>query len=182
MIRLYASLGILLALEAVAFADGPADSTIAQFDPDEAVAPITAVEGPGIKIGEGTVLHPAFGLETGYTSNVFYTASNPTGAGVLRAIAQVGTGSLTGARVASDDSEAAVEPTFQYRASVRLSYDALLSGDAVVRDTGGLGAGATFHGVANPAGSWTFGVDEDFSRVIRAANFETSENVNRDIN
>src|SRR5580704_596017 len=108
MIRLYASLGILLALEAVAFADGPADSTIAQFDPDEAVAPITAVEGPGIKIGEGTVLHPAFGLETGYTSNVFYTASNPTGAGILRALAQIGTGSVTGDRLGAADSEAPI--------------------------------------------------------------------------
>jgi hypothetical protein len=184
MTRLFASLGILLALEAVAFADfTPTDSPVAQFDPDDAVAPITAVEGPGVKVGEGTVLHPAFGLETGYTSNVFYTSSNPTGAGILRALAQIGTGSMTGARMQSaGDSEAAVEPGFIYRASVRLSYDALLSGNAVVRDTGGLGAGATFHGVVNPTGAWTFGVDEDFSRIIRAANFETSENVNRDLN
>ncbi|HEY3804328.1 MAG TPA: hypothetical protein VGL61_17045 [Kofleriaceae bacterium] len=184
MTRLFASLGILLALEAVAFADFTAtDSPIAQFDPDDAVAPITAVEGPGIKIGEGTVLHPAFGLETGYTSNVFYSASNPTGAGVLRAIAQIGTGSMTGARLQpAGESEAAVEPGFQYRTSVRASYDALLSGDSVVRDTGGLGVGGTFHGVVNPTGTWTFGVDEDFSRIIRAANFETSENVNRDLN
>jgi hypothetical protein len=183
MTRLFASLGILLALEAVAFADfSPIDSPIAQFDPDAAVAPITAVEGPGIKIGEGTVLHPAFGLETGYTSNVFYTATNPTGAGVLRALAQIGTGSVTGDRLGAADSEAPIEPSFEYRASVRLSYDALLSGDSTVRGTGGLGVGATFHGATTPHGPWTFGIDDDFSRIIRAANFETSENVNRDIN
>ncbi len=184
MTRLYASLGLLVALESVAFADfTPTDSPVASFDPDDAVAPITAVEGPGIKIGEGTVLHPAFGLETGYTSNVFYSATNPTGAGVLRAIAQIGAGSLTGARMnAAGDSDAPVEPGFEYRASVRLSYDAILSSNSAASDTGGLGVGATFHGVVNPVGPWTLGVDEDFSRIIRAANFETSTNVNRDIN
>jgi len=179
MTRLYASLGLLLALEAVATADVP----ISSFDPDDAVTPITSVEGPGIKIGEGTVLHPAFGLETGYTSNVFYTATNPLGAGVLRALAQISTGSLTGDRlVAPGESDAPVEPDFAYRASLRASYDALLSGNSVVRDTGGLGVGASFHGVAYPQGAWTFGIDEDFSRIIRAANFETSTNVNRDLN
>jgi hypothetical protein len=184
MTRLFASLGLLVALEAVAFADfTPTDSPVASFDPDDAVAPITAVEGNGIKIGEGTVLHPAFGLEGGYTSNVFYSATNPVGAGVLRALVQVGAGSLTGARMnPAGDSDAAVEPGFEYRASVRVSYDAILSGNSEASDTGGVGVGATFHGVVNPVGPWTFGVDEDFSRVIRAANFETSENVNRDVN
>ncbi|HEX4454007.1 MAG TPA: hypothetical protein VH143_24255, partial [Kofleriaceae bacterium] len=171
---------MLVALEAAAFAD---DVPISAFDPDNAVAPISTVEGPGIKIGEGTVLHPAFGLEGGYTSNVFYAAQNPIGAGVLRGLVQLGAGSLTGQRLDSQpESDAPVEPSFQYRASVRASYDAVISGDAVARDTGGVGVGATFHGVVNPAGAWTFGVDEDFQRIIRAANFETSENVNRDIN
>jgi hypothetical protein len=184
MTRLYASLGLLVALEAVAYADfTPTDSSIAQFDPDDAVAPITAVEGPGIKIGEGTVLHPAFGLETGYTSNVFYSATNPQGAAVLRAMAQISTGTMAGQRLqGADGSEAAVEPDFQYRASVRLSYDAMLSGNSTIEGTGGLGAGATLLATVNPMGVWKFDVDEDFSRIIRAANFETSENVNRDIN
>ncbi|HEY1813810.1 MAG TPA: hypothetical protein VGG74_15770 [Kofleriaceae bacterium] len=159
------------------------DAPITTFDPDDAVAPITAVEGPGVKIGEGTVLRPAFGLETGYTSNVFYSATNPVGAGIIRALAQIGAGSYTGARMdPAGDSDAAVEPGFQYRASARVSYDAILSNNSAATDTGGLGVGATFHGVVNPTGPWTFGVDEDFSRIIRAANFETSENVNRDLN
>ena len=183
MTRLYVSLGLLIALEAVAFADTQPDSAVGQFDPEDAVAPITTVEGPGIKIGEGTVLHPAFGLEGGYTSNVFYTASNPTGAGVLRALAQISTGTLTGARIAPiGESEAPVEPGFQYRASARLSYDAILSGNSIVRDTGGLGAGLSLLGVVNPSGPWTLTINDDYARVIRAANFETSTNVNRDIN
>jgi hypothetical protein len=184
MSRLFASLGLLLCLEAVASADSTlTDSPIGSFDPENAVAPTSAVEGPGIKIGEGTVLHPVFGLETGYVSNVFYSATNPVGAGVLRGLIQIGTGSMTGDRLTQPDgSEAGDQPSFQYRVSVRASYDALLSGDSVVRDTGGFGVGASFHGVANPQGTWTFGVDDDFARIIRAANFETSENVNRDIN
>ena len=44
---------------------GPSDLTISTFDPSNAVAPISLVEGPGIKVGEGTVLHPAFGRFSG---------------------------------------------------------------------------------------------------------------------
>jgi hypothetical protein len=164
------------------------------FDADDAVAPISIVEGPGVKVGEGTVLHPVFGLETGFNSNVFYQDQNPTGAGVLRLMAQVGAGSLPLTRLAppivnaqtefGEDEAALIRDAgdFQYRADVRLAYDALLSGNEVVQKTGGLGAGATFRGLVNPLRTWSFGFDEDFHRLIRAANFETDADTNRDIN
>ena len=63
--------------------------------------------------------------------------------------------------------------SFQYRASLRLAYDLMLSGNDTVTSTGGLGAGATLRGMVNPMGTWSFGVDEDYTRLIRAANFET---------
>ncbi len=69
------------------------DVTNASFDSAVAVQPITSVEGHGVKVGEGTVLHPSFGVETGYISNVFYS-NNPQGAGVLRLMAQVAMASL----------------------------------------------------------------------------------------
>src|SRR5512138_262374 len=98
MTRLHASLGVLLAMAAPASAQ-----SVAGFDPSDAVAPISVVEGPGVKVGEGTVLHPVFGVETGFISNVFYEdgSEGPSGAGLLRLLAQMGSGSLPLSRLTS---------------------------------------------------------------------------------
>src|SRR5689334_6970870 len=96
-----ASLAILLGLHAVAAAEVTSnDLTITTFDPENAVAPISTVEGSGVKIGEGTVLQPVFGLETGVVSYVFYEETDTHAAGVLRLLAQVGAGSLSDERLA----------------------------------------------------------------------------------
>ncbi len=186
MTRLFASLALLLALEAVAVADiSPNDLSIASFDPEDMVAPVSTVEGPGIKIGEGTTLYPAFGVETGFISNVFYTPDNPEAGGVLRLLAQIGAGSLNSIRLKpadESDSNASDAGSFQYRADLRASYDLMLSGNEAVQGTGGLGIGATLRGLTNPTGRWSFGFDDEFMRLIRAANFETDANTNRDIN
>jgi hypothetical protein len=52
---------------------------VSAFDPDDAVAPISYVEGAGWKVGESTTLHPVVGMETGYVSNVFYTQNKRSG-------------------------------------------------------------------------------------------------------
>ena len=187
MTRLFASLALLLSIEAVASADiSPNELSISTFDPENAVAPVSAVEGPGIKVGEGTVIHPVFGLETGVVSNVFYDAADPRGAGLLRLLAQIGAGSMNGARLtpanSSDDGASPPDGKFQYRASLGVSYDLMLSGNDAVSGTGGLGIGGLLRGVTNPSGKWSFGFDENYMRLIRAANFETDANTNRDIN
>jgi opacity protein-like surface antigen len=175
----------------------------ASFDPDKATAPIRLVEGAGWKVGEDTVFHPVFGLETGAVSNVFYTNdSNCAGtgmqcvhaAGILRALFQMGVGSLNPARLTPSDvgpqdptteqpgTDVVYPGSFQYRADVRLAWDQMLSGDGTVSNTGGLSAGATLRAVVNPVGPVSLlGVD-DFQRMIRAANFETDADTNRDIN
>ncbi|HEY5947188.1 MAG TPA: hypothetical protein VIV40_16910, partial [Kofleriaceae bacterium] len=82
----------LLTFSASAYADvNPNDISIGAFNPEDAVAPVSSIEGSGIKIGEGTVLRPVFGIETGFVSNVFYETSGegPNGAGVLRLLAQI---------------------------------------------------------------------------------------------
>jgi hypothetical protein len=185
MTRLFASLALLLAFEAVAAADiSPNDLSISSFDPENMVAPVSAVEGPGVKVGEGTTLYPAFGMETGVVSNVFYTSNNAQASGLLRLIAQVGAGSLNSIRLTpADEGDENKSPgSFQYRANLTASYDLMLSGDQAISDTGGLGIGAQLRGLTNPAGRWSFGFDESFTRLIRAANFETDANTNRDIN
>lgn len=189
MIRqsLLAVVGVGLWFSNLAQAQGASGYAISSFNPEDAIAPVSVVEGPGIKVGEGTVLHPVFGLETGVLSNVFYDDTNAQGTGVLRLLAQVSTASLSTARLQPTAAADADDPqlnlgNFQYRAGARLSYDLMLSGNDTVRDTGGLGIGVAFHGLANAQGWLSFGIDEDFARLIRAANFETDANTNRDIN
>jgi hypothetical protein len=45
------------------------------------------VEGPGVKVGEATVLHPRVGVEAGLISNVFYEEVSEKLAPVLRLLA-----------------------------------------------------------------------------------------------
>jgi hypothetical protein len=194
MTRLFAAtacLGLVVLGATEARAQSAAnESTIASFDPSQPVAPISGVEGNGWKVGEGTVLLPVFGLETGVINNVFYDENSAKTGGVLRIMAQIGVGSLTNARLrgnALPDPNAAEgqdtpQGDFEYRADLRLSYDQMLSGNEAVSGSGGLGAGATIKGTVNPGGTWAFGFSEEFRRLIRAANFETDANTNRDIN
>lgn len=165
---------------------GGVSSTAAGITPEGALAPVSVVEGPGIKIGEGTVIHPIVGFETGYVSNVFYEAESNLrrGAGLMRLIAQVGMGSLSPQRLSTTgrEGDGGAPPTFEYRADLRATYDLFLSGNNLVQKQGGLGLGATFRGNVFPARTLTFRFLENFERVIRAANFESSEQTNRDIN
>ena len=197
MTRLFAatavlgSLGLLLVgtTEARAQSAGN-ESTIASFDPSQPVAPISGVEGDGWKVGEGTVLLPVFGLETGVINNVFYDANSPKTGGLLRIMAQIGVGSLTNARLRANavsdpngaEGQDAPAGDFEYRADLRLSYDQMLSGNEAVSGSGGLGVGATIKGTVRPQGTWSFGFSDEFRRLIRAANFETDANTDRDIN
>ncbi|HLL25863.1 MAG TPA: hypothetical protein VK427_27180 [Kofleriaceae bacterium] len=191
MIRLLASSGVVLSMVSMAtFASAdpsPNDISIAAFNPEDAVAPMSTIEGPGVKVGEGTVLRPVFGAETGFVSNVFYEDQNERPAGILRLIAQIGTASLgadrlhPSATIGADEGQENLG-AFEYRADLRLSYDFMFSESDAATETGGLGVGATLRGMVNPSGRFAFGFNDEFVRLIRAANFETDANVNRDIN
>lgn len=178
-------LGVLVGSATAAFAQAsPSEITIASFDPSNAVAPISAVEGPGVKIGEGTVLRPVFGISTGLINNVFYEESGLQSTGVLRLLAQIGTASLGNDRLtpAGEENTTVRSGNLEYRADIRASYDLMLTTNDTVSETGGLGLGGSLHLLTNPSGRWSFGVDDNFVRLIRAANFETNVNTNRDIN
>lgn len=190
MNRLLLTAGLVAALHATANAQATAS-----FDAGDAVDPISIVEGPGVKIGEGTVLHPVFGVETGVVSNVFYEEANANPAGLLRLLAQVGAGSLGKKRLTTpgavdenpltagenDGREGTItnEGSFQYRADLRMSYDFLLSGNDRVTAQGGLGVGAMLRGIVNPQSTLSFSFFEDFERIIRATNFESRSDTNR---
>lgn len=148
-----------------------------------ALAPISIVEGPGIKVGEGTVLHPILGIETAFISNAFYEDTDPEPVGVTRIVGRFATGSLSPQRLQNPDgSEAANVGTMEWRAAAQLSYDLYMSGKDTLQDQGGLGVGAVIRGTVFPQQTWSFLYLDSFERVLRATNFESTDRTNRDIN
>lgn len=164
-------------------------ATAPGISPEGVLAPISVVEGPGIKIGESTVLHPIVGIEGGYVSNVFYNsaAEQPKGSGILRLVAQLGIGSLSPQRLMAAAPDADVPGSqnhgvLEYRADIRASYDFFLSGNGNVTAQDGLGIGADLRGVVLPLHTWSLFFLDDFQRLIRPTNFESTINTNRDVN
>lgn len=177
--RILALLGLTAG---VAHAEAPG------IDPEDAVQPVAVVEGAGVKVGEGTVLHPQIGVEVGVQSNVFFEDTNVIAAGLIRLIAEIGTGSLSPQRLtpAEQDTDAGPGPRavgdFQYRADLRAQYDYYPSTNDSVSSQGGLGGGLLFRGIVHPERPVQFAVVEDYARQIRPTNFESSDSINRDVN
>jgi len=180
----------LCALAPTASADAPSTGTQSALDPAEAVSATRVVEGDGIKVGEGTIIHPVIGIETGYVSNVFYEQSSPVAAALMRVIAQFGTSSLSGRRLQTSqetDSAVTTEPasnegSFQYRANLNLNYDLFLGPDDSVKTPDGLGVGALLQAAVNPQGALTFSAQDQYERILRATNYESQSDTTRDIN
>jgi hypothetical protein len=127
-------------------------------------------------------------------SNVFYQDTGGVTAGLLRLLFEIGTGSLSnqrlGLRPATDEQDASAPAPgvytdsgdFQYNANVYLSWDQYLSTNRDVNSQGGLGGGLLLRGIVNPQRPLQFAFQENFSRVIRATNFEAPLDTDRDIN
>jgi hypothetical protein len=144
------------------------------------LAPVSIVEGPGIKVGEGTVVHAIVGADVGFISNVFYEDESDArrGRGIMRLIAQAGTGSLPGSRLGGTKNPGLL----QYRADLRATYDIYLSGNDAIQDQNGLGLNGVLRGVIGPRRPFSLLFFDNYERLIRAPNFETSSSVNRNIN
>jgi len=193
--RSIAAIAVLGSVTA-ARADSGLPPAPAGMDPEDAVNPSSVVTGAGIKIGEGTVFQPQLGIETGIVSNVFYENTTPITAGLFRILAEVGTGTLPNQRLelrgrssAPDDPDAATETLtapsqgdFQYSANLFATWDQYLSTDNRVSAQGGLGGGLLLRGIVNPQRALRFSFQDFFTRVIRATNFESLGDTNRDRN
>jgi hypothetical protein len=168
----------VVASRGVASAQAPAVGSPAS--PDQ-----TLVEGAGVKVGEGTVLHPVVGAETGYTSNVFYSDQN-VDAPFLRLLVELNFASLSEQRLASagDDGLQPVESQgdLKWRAGVRMIGQEYLTSNDNVDAQHNIAGGANVHLLVFPQQTWQFGVDDDYVRDNRPTNFESTGNLNRDIN
>lgn len=144
----------------------------------------TIVEGAGVKVGEGTVLHPSVGAETGYVSNVFYTNNNVESSPILRVIAEITAASLSEQRMQSTDPDIqpGEEGDLQWHAGARIIGQEYLSTNDRVDAQHNIAGGLNAHGVVFPHRTWQFAFDEDYVRDTRPTNFESSNNLDRDIN
>jgi hypothetical protein len=123
---------------------------------------------------------------------VFYTNTGEVAAGLLRLLIEIGTGSLPnqrlGAASTSNDPNSTTAPTmvdrgdFAFSANLYASWDQYLSTNDNVNAQGGLGGGLLLRGVVNPQQALQFAFGENFSRQIRATNFESNIDTNRDVN
>lgn len=157
--------------------------TSSTVQPGYMVLPVNVVEGPGIKVGEGTVVQPIVGIETGFVSNPFYVDTDPTPGAIMRIVGRISTGSLSPQRLTNPDgSEAANIGSMEYQAGLQLSWDQYLSGNDALLAQGGLGVGALLRGTVRPKSTFSFLYLDSFERVLRATNYESTDRTNRDIN
>jgi hypothetical protein len=177
-------LAVLLGTAVPAKAERPAASATA------------IVEGPGIKVGEGTVIHPIFGAETGVIANVFREQDGGATSGILRLIGELGIGSLSpqrlemaqgplAARSGEEEEGAATAPSkgkLEFRADLSLTYDEYLSTNLAVRAQRDLAVSAGLRAIAFPMDTWSIAFDDQFTRETRPTNFESRSGVDRDIN
>ncbi|HWM88451.1 MAG TPA: hypothetical protein VNO33_21495 [Kofleriaceae bacterium] len=138
------------------------------------------VEGPGIKVGEATVLHPRVGLEAGVVSNVFYEDEGEVAAPIGRLLAGIDIAPAGEDRVGEIGDTGA--RTIDFRAGTELQYTEYLSSNDRARDQRNLDAEAHANLVFFPQGNVAFGLSDKFERVGRPTNFESTRRLDRDVN
>lgn len=183
MNRLKIIAGLLVCSAGIAQADnGDIETPLNPLDPVRVISPLTLIQGDGIKVGEGTAIYPQVGFETGFVSNTFYQSTDPVPAGILRLLVEAGLGSLSEQRRTMGDTDNAPSGDLIYDANAYAAYDQYLSNNGNVTSQGGLGVGFRGKVIVNQDHPISFRADEAFDRILRAANYETRTNANRDIN
>ncbi len=144
-----------------------------------------ALEGPGVRVGAGTVLHPNVGAEAGVINNVFFQQSSPITSGLLRISAKFAMSSedVQPSDEALPGEELPKEPaaqTFEFRAGLAAAYEEYLyygnPSTAAQRNLTLDGQGRL---VVYPAGTWSFLADDRLRRDVRPRNFEDASSTNR---
>jgi hypothetical protein len=138
------------------------------------------VEGPGIKVGESTVLHPRIGLEAGVVSNVFYQDSDEVAAPIARLLAGIDIAPSGEDRLGEIDESSA--RTVDFRAGADVQYTEYLTSDETARDQRNLDAQAKAALTLFPLGNVAFAFTDQFQRIGRPTNFESTRDLDRDVN
>lgn len=143
-----------------------------------------AVEGKGVTVGEGLVVHPNVGAEFGVIDNVFYEQDTVVTSSLFRLTASF---ALANEKVTPDEAvpgeeagNEAAPPTYDFRASGGLRYEEFLYYDNVSTSSQrNLAADLQGHLQVFPAGTWTFLADDRLRRDVRPRNFEDPSSTSR---
>jgi hypothetical protein len=145
------------------------------------------VEGSGYKVGEGTVLHPRLGLQTGYVSNVFYEeqAADPVDSGLLRLLAELTIATRPLER--SDSAEGGaptshIKPKLAFRFGAHAQYEEYLSDSEAAKQQRNISGSLLGNLTLFPHGTFRLGLSEDFTRHTRPVNFEDTQTLHRNVN
>jgi len=153
------------------------------------VQQVSLVDGPGVKVGEGTVLRPIVSAETGFVSNLFYESTDTTQVAALRIMAALSTGSASPSRTDAEASEGQAgeeskgeAPSMIWSAGGRLTYTEFPFASTSATMQRNLAADANIRLVIKPEGTFRFEFSDHFARVTNPTNFESRGQLNREAN
>jgi hypothetical protein len=144
-----------------------------------AAAQDVLIQGPGVKVGESTVLRPRVGVEGGVVSNLFYEEDGGVSTGVLRLLAALDITPAGEDRLGNDEAAA---PKIDFLAGLNLQYSEYVSSNERARAQRDLDVNALAGVTFNPRGTLAFALRDEFTRATRPTNFESSKDLDRDIN
>lgn len=136
-----------------------------------------AVEGKGMEVSPGTVIHPNVGAEFGVIDNLFYEQDSVVTTAMMRLTANF---ALASEKIKPDEAVPGEEPgnepapqTYEFRASGGLRYEEFFYYDNVsTAAQRNLALDAQAHLQVYPAGTWSFIGDDRLRRDVRPRNFE----------
>jgi len=145
-----------------------------------------ALEGPGVEVAPGTVVHPNVGAEAGLINNVFFEQadSGPVTSGLFRISGRF---DLASRKIEPEEELPGEEPgkepapqTFTFRAGLAAAYEEYLYYDNVSTSAQ---RNLTFDGQGHlqvyPEGTWSFLADDRLRRDVRPRNYEDATSTNR---
>lgn len=143
-----------------------------------------ALEGKGMEVSPGTVIHPNVGAEFGVIDNVFYEQDSVVTSALMRLTANF---ALASEKITPDEPVPGEEPgnepapqTFQFRASGGLRYEEFFYyGNPSTAAQRNLAFDTQAHLQVYPAGTWSFIGDDRLRRDVRPRNFEDATSTSR---
>ncbi len=143
-----------------------------------------ALEGKGMEVSPGTVIHPNVGAEFGVIDNLFYEQDSVVTTALMRLTANF---ALASEKITPDEPVPGEEPgneaapqTFEFRASGGLRYEEFFYYDNVsTAAQRNLAFDTQAHLQVYPAGTWSFIADDRLRRDVRPRNYEDPSSTNR---
>ncbi len=123
-------------------------------------------EGPGFRIGN-LELHPGFGAEVGYDTNVFLEDESPQGDGIMRLTAHLLVSTLGAQRRNEGEGSSTNDNVGRRKLAFRGGASASYYHYFRTRARNNLEADASFSLTINPDGVFAFRVYNEFNRSIR---------------